>query len=65
MTIYTTPTCGKCKVLKAKLASKGMKYTECQDIGIMQSLNIFNVPVLEVDNTFLSFEEAIKYINER
>ncbi len=63
--VYTQPNCGKCKVLKAKLAQKGIDYAESQDEELMQSLGIASTPAMQVEDKLLTFEEAIKYINER
>jgi len=65
ITIYSTPTCPRCKVLKTKLAQKGIEYEECMDEMKMQELGILSVPVVAVDGKLLDFSEAIKYINER
>lgn len=65
MTVYTQPNCGKCKVLKAKLQQKGIAYEESQDVDKMQSLGIMSLPAMQVDDQLLTFEEAIKYVNER
>lgn len=65
ITIYSTPTCPRCKVLKTKLAQKGIPYEECMDESVMQSLGILSVPVLSVDDKLLDFSEAVKYVNER
>ncbi len=65
ITIYSTPTCPRCKVLKTKLAQKGIEYEECMDENKMQELGILSVPVVAVDGKLLDFSEAIKYINER
>ena len=65
VTIYTTATCPKCRVLKAKMDAKGIAYTECQDEEKMQALGIMSVPVLSVDDKLLDFSEARKYIDER
>lgn len=65
ITVYTQPGCGKCKVLKAKLQQKGMDYEESQDVDKMQSLGIQSLPAMQVEDQLLTFEEAIKYVNER
>ena len=65
ITIYTTPTCPRCKVLKTKLAQKGIAYEECMDEEKMQSMGILSVPVMSVDDRLLDFSEAVKYVNER
>ena len=63
-TIYSTG-CPRCKVLKAKMEQKGIEYNECQDIDKMRAMGIMSVPVLAVDDRLLTFEDAIKFINER
>ena len=65
ITVYTQPNCGKCKVLKAKLQQKGIAYEESQDVDKMQSLGIMSLPAMQVDDQLFTFEEAIKYVNER
>ena len=65
ITLYTTPTCPRCKILKTKLAQKGIQYEECMDEEKMQSMGILSVPVMSVDGQLLEFSEAVKYVNER
>ena len=63
MTIYTTPTCDRCKVLKTKMTAKGIEFIEIQDAEIMKQKGINFVPVLEVDDKLLEFGEANSFIN--
>ena len=63
-TIYSTG-CPRCKVLKTKMEQKGIEYNECQDVDKMRAMGIRSVPVLAVDDRLLTFEDAIKFINER
>jgi arsenate reductase-like glutaredoxin family protein len=64
LTIYTLPTCQKCKVIKTKLESKGIGYEECQDIERMKALDIFSTPALESDGKLMkNFSEINSYIN--
>ena len=65
ITIYTQPGCGRCHVLKQKLGMKGIEYTESQDVNKMQELGLTALPVMEVDGEILTFEKAIKFVNER
>ena len=66
ITVYTSPTCGKCKVLKAKLAQKEIPYQESQDVAKMESLGIQSLPAMELDSgKLLTFGEALQYISER
>lgn len=63
MTIYTTPTCDRCKVLKTKMTAKGIKFIEIQDAEVMKQKGINFVPILEVDDKLLEFGEANSFIN--
>lgn len=65
ITIYTTQTCPKCKILKKKLQEKGIEYKEFNDEDEMQRMGILSVPVMDVDGEQLDFPTAIKYVNER
>ena len=65
ITIYTTQTCPKCKILKKKLQEKGIEYKEFNDEDEMQRMGILSVPVMDVDGEQLDFPAAIKYGNER
>lgn len=65
ITIYTTATCPKCKILKKKLDDKGIAYEEFTDEDEMQRMGIMSVPVLDVDGEQMDFPQAIKYVNER
>ena len=65
ITIYTTQTCPKCKILKKKLQEKGIEYQEFNDEDEMQRMGVLSVPVMDVDGEQLDFPAAIKYVNER
>ena len=65
VTIYTQNTCPKCGVLKKKLDLKNIEYSECQDIKTMEELAIAETPVLQVDDTFLIYSEAVKWVNRQ
>lgn len=65
ITIYTTQTCPKCKILKKKLQEKGIEYKEFNNEDEMQRIGILSVPVMDVDGEQLDFPAAIKYVNER
>ena len=65
ITIYTTQTCPKCKILKKKLQEKGIEYQEFNDEDEIQRMGILSVPVMAVDGEQLDFPAAIKYVNER
>lgn len=65
ITVYTKEGCPKCRVLKLKLNQKGIEYTEFQDVQAMIDMGIKSTPQMDVDGKMYTFEEAIKYVNER
>lgn len=65
ITIYTTEACPRCKILKKKLDSKNIQYEEINDIEILKSLDIYEVPVLEIDNELLEFNKANEWVNNQ
>lgn len=62
--LYSTG-CPRCNVLKQKLDGKGISFIEDGDIDKMLSMNITQVPVLEVDGKRMEFVEANSWINEQ
>ena len=65
ITIYTTATCPKCRILKKKLEDKNIPYVEFTDEEEMQRMGILAVPLMSVDGEFMDFVKAIQYVNER
>ena len=65
ITIFTTATCPKCKILKKKMDEKDIAYEECADEERLQQMGILSVPVLSVDGQLMDFMEAIQFVNER
>lgn len=64
ITLYTTG-CPQCKVLKAKLDAKNIKYETNENIDDMIALGVMSAPVLKVDDQVLKFADAVKWVNER
>lgn len=63
MILYTQG-CVKCDVLKKKLEQKGLSFTvESNNFQKLVDAGIEFMPVLEVDNKLLQFNEAVNYIN--
>lgn len=60
--LYSTG-CPKCKVLKSKLDSKGIKYDVVSDVNEMLRLGMTTVPCLGVDGNIMNFKESVDYIN--
>lgn len=59
ITVYSSATCPKCKMLKLELNSRGFKFEDCQDVEYMTSLGIKNIPMMSVNGTLYDFKEAI------
>ena len=62
-TLYSN-NCPKCKVLKAKLTQKNIQFEEISDLTTVIEKGFMSVPILQADDKFLDFSEAVKYINE-
>lgn len=60
--VYSLPSCGMCKLLKRELDSRGIAYSECQDVSQMEQLNISSVPVLSVNEKLLNFRDALAWV---
>lgn len=65
ITIYTTETCPRCKILKKKLTDKNIDYVEVNDMDKLLELNIVEVPVLKIDDTMFDFAAANAWINNQ
>lgn len=65
--IYTNDGCPRCEVLKEKLESKGIKYTESKDFDRDELSNYgFTVlPVMEFNGVKMDFSDANQWIKER
>lgn len=64
--LYSLPTCPQCKMIHLMLDNNKIKYTECQDVDIMRSKNITQIPVLEVgNNRLLVGKEIFTWVREQ
>ena len=64
VTLYKSPTCPQCKVLKMKLEKKGIPFEEINDEAIMAQRGVKSIPQLEVDGVrYTTVGEANKWIN--
>ena len=61
--VFYSTDCPKCKVLKAKLDSKGIDYTVFNDIDRMVEMGITTVPNLMVNGKLMNFKESIDWLN--
>lgn len=63
-TVMYTTGCPKCRVLEAKLQSKGVSFTKNDDVEYMAAQGMQSLPYLEVDGKLMDFGEAVKWVNE-
>lgn len=61
--VFYSTGCPKCKVLKAKLDSKGIEYTIFNDVDRMVEMGITTVPNLMIDGKLMNFKESIEWLN--
>ena len=61
--VFYSTDCPKCKVLKAKLDSKGIDYTIFNDVDRMVEMGITTVPNLMVNGKLMNFKESIDWLN--
>lgn len=53
--LYTSPTCGICKMIKMKLNAKKIEFEESQDIDFLMERGVQTLPVMEMeDGTLLT-----------
>jgi glutaredoxin len=64
VTLYTTH-CPQCRVVEAKLKQKNIEYNEVTDENKIKELGFLSVPVLQVENDFFLFKDAISWINSK
>ena len=62
--LYSTG-CPKCNILKKKLANAKIDYKIVEDVDVMVSKGLKEVPWLEVDGNLMNFVDSSKWINER
>ena len=62
--LYSTATCPRCNILKAKLNEKEIEYTIIDDVDVLISKHIMSVPILNVNGTAMDFITANKWVNE-
>lgn len=57
--------CPRCKVLKAKLDQKNIRYEDVTDVEVMKLKGFEEAPKLEVNGIVYGFTEAVKWIGEQ
>lgn len=61
--IFYSTHCPRCKVIESKLAKKGIKYEERNDVQEMLALGLKSAPALSVDGELMDFKAANDWIN--
>ena len=64
ITLYSSPTCPICKMLKMELDSRNLEYTYINDVDELIKLGINHTPILEVNGTRMQAPEARRWIKE-
>lgn len=62
--LYSTG-CPKCEVLKKKLNSKGVQYTENNSVDEMLALGIMQAPMLGNNGVLMDFKTAVEWVNKQ
>lgn len=67
--ILFTTGCPKCKVLKLKLEKANIDFDICEDMNsiaaICDTIGVSYVPILKVEDKYLDFGDAIKWVGEQ
>lgn len=64
VTLYSTG-CFNCKRLIERLNSNNICYTISNDIEHIKSLGFTTVPILQIDEKYLTYKEAVNWIKEK
>lgn len=64
ITLYSTD-CPRCRVLKKKMDTAGVKYEINSNVDEMLQKGMTSVPMLEVDNVLFDFKGAVDWINRQ
>ena len=64
ITVYSSPTCPRCKMLKMELFKRGLSFSVCEDEKqILEETGSVNIPMMKVnDGAPMGFKEAIDWI---
>ncbi len=64
ITLYSTG-CPRCKILKEKLDQKNIEYIVESDKRKIVNMGFYSVPILQIDEKYYDFGEAIKWVNSQ
>lgn len=60
--IYSSPTCGKCAIAKAKLNTLNIPYEEESDVDMLHARNFKTLPMIEMDGRMYMYTEFIHWL---
>jgi hypothetical protein len=63
--ILFTTNCPKCKILEKKMDDKKLNFKLETDVTELIDMGFTTAPVLKIDNDYLDFGKAIKWINKQ
>lgn len=64
--IYTSETCPRCKILKKKMTDKNIPFVEeGNNYSTILELGMTELPVLQMDNTFMDYPTANNWVNSK
>lgn len=63
LTLFST-NCPKCRVLEHKLNQNHIAYEKSSDIQEVIDKGFMSAPVLKVDDIYLDFTSAVKWVND-
>lgn len=65
ITLYSSSSCPRCKVLKMKMDKAGIEYNVVEDIKEMEGLGIKSLPHLQLEEgKLLDFSGALAFVKE-
>jgi glutaredoxin len=62
ITLYSSPTCPKCRMLKIELDKHNIEYNETHETDFIAEKGFTSLPVLEVNGDFLTMPNAVKWL---
>lgn len=57
--------CPKCRVLETKLTAKNVNYIKNENVSEVADMGFQSLPILKVDDNYLSFVEANGWVNSQ
>lgn len=62
ITIFTSPTCGRCKVLKKKMEILQIPFEETSKVEEIENLGFLSLPIMKVEDKYFDFSQSMQFI---